>query len=182
MTMVIPGGMRTHFFDGRDEQYKPPPDAKLSDPADVARAIVKQAPAARGLRAARGGGGAVDGAVLAMTPGRARPGAPCARARRPVRSCRGAARDPPALGHGGHRSRRGPGAGCAHGCPRHRRPRRADRRPDDPTVGRPAPDVAVNLHGMGPQSHRALAQLLPREHGRIPLRTGGIRRWPRVGG
>jgi NAD(P)-dependent dehydrogenase (short-subunit alcohol dehydrogenase family) len=40
VTMVIPGGMRTHFFDGRDEQYKPPPDAKLSDPADVARAIV----------------------------------------------------------------------------------------------------------------------------------------------
>ncbi len=40
VTMVIPGGMRTHFFDGRDEQYKPPPDAKLSDPADVASAIV----------------------------------------------------------------------------------------------------------------------------------------------
>ncbi len=40
VTMVIPGGMRTHFFDGRDEQYKPPADAKLSDPADVARAVV----------------------------------------------------------------------------------------------------------------------------------------------
>jgi NAD(P)-dependent dehydrogenase (short-subunit alcohol dehydrogenase family) len=39
-TMLIPGGMHTHFFDGRDEQYKPAPDAKLNQPADVARTVV----------------------------------------------------------------------------------------------------------------------------------------------
>jgi len=40
VTMVVPGGMQTPFFDGRDEQYKPPPDAKLNRPSDVAAAIV----------------------------------------------------------------------------------------------------------------------------------------------
>lgn len=40
VTMVVPGGMATSFFDGRPEQYKPGPDARLADPADVARAIV----------------------------------------------------------------------------------------------------------------------------------------------
>jgi NADP-dependent 3-hydroxy acid dehydrogenase YdfG len=32
--------MHTPFFDGRDEQYKPPPDAKLNKPEDVAQAVV----------------------------------------------------------------------------------------------------------------------------------------------
>lgn len=40
VTMLVPGGMRTHFFDGRPERYKPGPDAQLADPADMARAIV----------------------------------------------------------------------------------------------------------------------------------------------
>jgi NAD(P)-dependent dehydrogenase (short-subunit alcohol dehydrogenase family) len=40
VTMLVPGGMRTAFFDGRDEQYKPPPDAKLNDPRDVAETVV----------------------------------------------------------------------------------------------------------------------------------------------
>jgi NAD(P)-dependent dehydrogenase (short-subunit alcohol dehydrogenase family) len=40
VTLLIPGGMHTHFFDGRTEQYKPPPDAKLAQPADVAAAVV----------------------------------------------------------------------------------------------------------------------------------------------
>jgi NAD(P)-dependent dehydrogenase (short-subunit alcohol dehydrogenase family) len=40
VTMLVPGGMHTHFFDDRDEQYKPPPDAKLNQPADVARTVV----------------------------------------------------------------------------------------------------------------------------------------------
>ncbi len=40
VTMLVPGGMQTPFFDGRDEQYKPPPDAKLNRPSDVAAAIV----------------------------------------------------------------------------------------------------------------------------------------------
>jgi NADP-dependent 3-hydroxy acid dehydrogenase YdfG len=40
VTLLTPGGMYTSFFDGRDEAYKPPPDAKLCDPADVADAVV----------------------------------------------------------------------------------------------------------------------------------------------
>jgi NAD(P)-dependent dehydrogenase (short-subunit alcohol dehydrogenase family) len=40
VTMLVPGGMRTHFFDGRDPQYQPPPDAPLADPAEVAAAVV----------------------------------------------------------------------------------------------------------------------------------------------
>lgn len=40
VTLLIPGGMQTPFFDGRDAQYKPPPDAKLNDPAAVAAAVV----------------------------------------------------------------------------------------------------------------------------------------------
>ncbi len=40
VTLLIPGGMQTPFFDGRDEQYKPPPDAKLNRPEDVAAAVV----------------------------------------------------------------------------------------------------------------------------------------------
>jgi NAD(P)-dependent dehydrogenase (short-subunit alcohol dehydrogenase family) len=40
VTLLIPGGMHTHFFDSRTEQYKPPPDAKLNAPADVAAAVV----------------------------------------------------------------------------------------------------------------------------------------------
>jgi NADP-dependent 3-hydroxy acid dehydrogenase YdfG len=32
--------MSTAFFDGRTEQYKPPADAVLADPADVAEAIL----------------------------------------------------------------------------------------------------------------------------------------------
>jgi NAD(P)-dependent dehydrogenase (short-subunit alcohol dehydrogenase family) len=40
VTLVIPGGMRTKFFDDRDAQYKPGPDAILNDPAHVAQAIL----------------------------------------------------------------------------------------------------------------------------------------------
>jgi NAD(P)-dependent dehydrogenase (short-subunit alcohol dehydrogenase family) len=40
VTLLVPGGMQTAFFDGRDEQYRPPPDAKLNDPANVARTVV----------------------------------------------------------------------------------------------------------------------------------------------
>lgn len=39
-TMLVPGGMHTRFFEGRDEQYMPPPDAKLNQPGDVARAVI----------------------------------------------------------------------------------------------------------------------------------------------
>ena len=40
VTLLIPGGMHTPFFDGRTEQYKPPPDAKLNQPADVAATVL----------------------------------------------------------------------------------------------------------------------------------------------
>jgi short-subunit dehydrogenase len=40
VTMLVPGGMRTAFFDGRPEQYKPGPDAMLNDPDNVAQTIV----------------------------------------------------------------------------------------------------------------------------------------------
>jgi 2-dehydro-3-deoxy-L-rhamnonate dehydrogenase (NAD+) len=40
VTMLVPAGMRTHFFDGRPDQYKPGPDARLMDPRDVAEAVV----------------------------------------------------------------------------------------------------------------------------------------------
>jgi NAD(P)-dependent dehydrogenase (short-subunit alcohol dehydrogenase family) len=39
VTMLVPGGMRTHFFDGRDPQYQPPPDAPLMAPEEVAEAV-----------------------------------------------------------------------------------------------------------------------------------------------
>jgi NAD(P)-dependent dehydrogenase (short-subunit alcohol dehydrogenase family) len=40
VTMLVPGGMHTAFFDGRDEQYKPPPDARLNQPENVARTVL----------------------------------------------------------------------------------------------------------------------------------------------
>lgn len=40
VTLLIPGGMHTAFFDDRDEQYKPPADAKLNDPANVAETVL----------------------------------------------------------------------------------------------------------------------------------------------
>jgi NAD(P)-dependent dehydrogenase (short-subunit alcohol dehydrogenase family) len=40
VSLLVPGGMNTAFFDGRDEQYKPPADAMLNDPRDVAATVV----------------------------------------------------------------------------------------------------------------------------------------------
>lgn len=40
VTLLVPGGMQTPFFDGRPEQYKPPADAKLNRPEDVAAAVL----------------------------------------------------------------------------------------------------------------------------------------------
>jgi NAD(P)-dependent dehydrogenase (short-subunit alcohol dehydrogenase family) len=40
LTTLIPAGMRTHFFDSRDEQYKPTDDSRLNDPANVAQAVL----------------------------------------------------------------------------------------------------------------------------------------------
>lgn len=40
VTLLVPGGMDTPFFDTRDEQYKPPPGMKMNDPANVAATVV----------------------------------------------------------------------------------------------------------------------------------------------
>jgi 2-dehydro-3-deoxy-L-rhamnonate dehydrogenase (NAD+) len=40
VTLLIPGGMQTHFFDDRPDEYKPPPDLELNDPADVAASVL----------------------------------------------------------------------------------------------------------------------------------------------
>jgi len=40
VTLLTPGGMHTSFFDGRDEKYQPPRDAKLNQPEHVAETVV----------------------------------------------------------------------------------------------------------------------------------------------
>ena len=40
VTLLVPGGMHTAFFDTREDRYKPPPDAKLNRPEDVAAAVL----------------------------------------------------------------------------------------------------------------------------------------------
>ena len=40
VTLLIPGGMQTAFFDGRPDQYRPPADADLTEPKDVAAAVL----------------------------------------------------------------------------------------------------------------------------------------------
>jgi len=40
VTLLLPGGMRTAFFDGRPEQFKPATDQQLNEPEDVAEAVV----------------------------------------------------------------------------------------------------------------------------------------------
>jgi NAD(P)-dependent dehydrogenase (short-subunit alcohol dehydrogenase family) len=40
VTLLVPGGMQTAFFDGRPDQYKPGPDAPLSPPEDVAATVL----------------------------------------------------------------------------------------------------------------------------------------------
>jgi NAD(P)-dependent dehydrogenase (short-subunit alcohol dehydrogenase family) len=39
VTCLLPGGMATAFFDGRDAQFQPGPDVQLNDPRHVAAAI-----------------------------------------------------------------------------------------------------------------------------------------------
>ncbi len=40
VTTLIPGGMDTHFFDDRPDQYRPADNSNLNRPADVARAVL----------------------------------------------------------------------------------------------------------------------------------------------
>jgi len=40
VTMLVPGGMRTAFFDDRPEQFRPAPDQQLNTPEDVAQTVL----------------------------------------------------------------------------------------------------------------------------------------------
>ena len=40
VTLLVPGGMDTAFFDGRPERYRPPAGARLNRPEDVAEAVL----------------------------------------------------------------------------------------------------------------------------------------------
>jgi NAD(P)-dependent dehydrogenase (short-subunit alcohol dehydrogenase family) len=40
VTLLVPGGMATAFFDGRPDRYRPGPDARLSPPEDIASAVL----------------------------------------------------------------------------------------------------------------------------------------------
>ncbi|SDD67412.1 SDR family oxidoreductase [Actinokineospora iranica] len=40
VTLLVPGGMKTRFFDDRTEQYRPPSDAALNSPDNVAASIL----------------------------------------------------------------------------------------------------------------------------------------------
>jgi NAD(P)-dependent dehydrogenase (short-subunit alcohol dehydrogenase family) len=40
VTLLLPGGMRTPFFDDRPEQFKPAPDQHLNRPEDVASTVI----------------------------------------------------------------------------------------------------------------------------------------------
>lgn len=40
VTMLVPGGMRTPFFDDRPEQFRPAPDQQLNAPEDVAQTVL----------------------------------------------------------------------------------------------------------------------------------------------
>lgn len=41
VTLLLPGGMDTHFFDGRPDQFKPPADMRLAPPEAVASAAIQ---------------------------------------------------------------------------------------------------------------------------------------------
>ena len=40
VTLLLPGGMQTAFFDGRPEEFKPAADQRLNRPEDVARSVI----------------------------------------------------------------------------------------------------------------------------------------------
>jgi len=40
VTLLLPGGMQTRFFDDRPEQYRPGADAVLASPDEVAEAVL----------------------------------------------------------------------------------------------------------------------------------------------
>jgi NAD(P)-dependent dehydrogenase (short-subunit alcohol dehydrogenase family) len=40
VTLLLPGGMQTSFFDDRPEEFKPAPDQHLNRPEDVARTVI----------------------------------------------------------------------------------------------------------------------------------------------
>ena len=178
VTLLVPGGMRTRFFDGRTEQYRPGPDAPLNDPEDVAATVLMALQQPPGCEVRELVVAVVDGAVLAVTERRwscgpsgsatCSPRSPALRGlRRAWPGARLVLAAPAGLGgwlavaRGGRRRRGGArtsgrGAGLA------------DR------AG--APEVAVNLHGRGPAEPPAARAGCDPAAGRVRLPRGRLRR------
>ena len=97
VTMLIPGGMRTAFFDDRTEQYRPGPDAVLAPPSEIADAVVFALSRPPEVELRELVDGRAHGAVLAVIAGARRASSSCARSAsatcsRPSRRC---GRSPP---------------------------------------------------------------------------------------
>ena len=158
VTLLIPGGMRTAFFDDRDPQYQPGAGRRPQRPGQRRRrGPVRAEPAAR-LRGPRDGRlrrpGDVVPVILAL---RALGVGDLATAVPALRGLRAAYPDQPT---GARRAARGwrRWSTCVGGVDRVL--------PIDGLAPRALPcrpDVAVNLHGRGPESHRLLLASEPGE-------------------
>ena len=170
--------MRTRFFDGRTEQYRPGPGRPAQRPEDVAATRAHGAAAAPGLRGARARRRVLDGAVLAVTDVLVLRALGLGDLLTSVAALRGLRRAWP----GARLVLAAPaGPGRLAGVPGGGRRRRARCAACDDGAGAgrarlAAPDVAVNLHGRGPQSHRLLAGLRRPAARRLRLPRGRARR------
>ena len=169
VTMLVPGGMRTHFFDDRPEDVQARGRTSSSTTrATSPHSVVFALPPAAGRRAARAARDARRRAVLAVVLGlpRARPRRLPHRRPRAARAARAFPDHRLVLAAPAR-------AGAARRADRRRRRGRRHRaaRP----CRRAGADVAVNLHGRGPQSTRAAARRAAAPADRV--RRGRRRGW-----